>query len=213
MKRIIQTSILLFTIIVCKAQSPIIPLNNSGYGDVTGGYYKDTENFLDQFEGTWLYSSNGTILKIILKKKEMFYVNGGPLNFYTDYIVGEYQYIKNNLEVQNTLDNINMNYQEISYYNIYGNIQKRGIKFPASCPECQPGELRLMTFYTEPSRRDVEGLDSEMVFRRFTENGVTKLKIWFYGVSGSYGFTRDGQPTDIVSYLLPYGEYVLTKQL
>ncbi len=41
---------LLFTIIVFKAQSPIIPLNNSGYGDVRGAYYKDTENFLNQFE-------------------------------------------------------------------------------------------------------------------------------------------------------------------
>ncbi|THD33723.1 DUF6705 family protein [uncultured Flavobacterium sp.] len=211
MRYIIIFIILLFAS-NCKAQSPIIPLNNSEYEDIRGAYYKDTENFLQQFEGTWLYSNNGTILKIILKKKEMFYVNGSILNFYTDYIVGEYQYIKNNLEMQNTLGNINMNHQEISDYNIYGNIMTKGTKFPAACPECQPGELRLKTFYTEPTRRNVEGLDAQMVFRRFTENGVAKLKIWFYSTSGSYGFTRDGQPTDIVSYLLPYGEYVLTKQ-
>lgn len=196
----------------CKAQSPIIPLNNSEYEDIRGAYYKDTENFLQQFEGTWLYSNNGIILKIILKKKEMFYLNGSILNFYTDYIVGEYQYVKNNLEMQNTLGNINMNHQEISDYNIYGNIMTKGIKFPAACPECQPGELRLKTFYTEPTRRNVEGLDAQMVFRRFTENGVTKLKVWFYKVSGSYRVTWDGQPSDVETHLLPYGEYVLIKQ-
>ncbi len=197
---------------ICKAQSPIIPLENSGYADIRGAYYKDTRNFLNQFEGTWLYSNNGTTLKIILKKKERFHKNGDIVNFYTDYIVGEYQYIKDGVEIQNTLSNLNINYSEIFKYNIYGNIPTKKVKSPSACPECQPGELRLLTFYTEPSRRNVEGLDSQMVFRRFTENGITKLKVWFYGTSSSFGFTTDGQRTDIASYLLPYGEYVLIKQ-
>ncbi len=213
MKTIAFILFILFNSFASMAQTPVLErYGNLSYGEIRGAYYKDTRNFLGQFEGTWLYSNNGTILKIVLKKKEMFHENGNIRNFYTDYIVGEYQYIKNGIEMQNTLSNINIDYQNISDYNIEGNLQKRGNKIPTLCPECQPGEKKLMVYYTEPSRRNVEGLDAQMVFRWFTENGITKLKMWFYSTSGSYGFTRDGQPTDIVSYLLPYGEYVLTKQ-
>ncbi|TPD67179.1 DUF6705 family protein [Flavobacterium microcysteis] len=213
MKHVLTIIILLCLKVYCKAQTPVIPLNGgSSYGAISGAYYKDTEDFFWQFEGTWVYSNNGTILKIVLKNKDMFYEDGIGINFYTDYIIGEYQYIKDGIEILNTLHNLNINHEEISQYNITGNTQIRGTLVPAACPECQHGEKRLLTYYTEPGARNVVGLDTEMVFRRFTENGVTKLKIWFYRVSGSYRVTWDGQPTDIETHLLPYGEYVLTKQ-
>lgn len=197
----------------CKAQTPVIPFDVPGYGEITGAYYKDTQNFLNQYEGIWLYSQNGTELKIVLQKIELFHKAGGIRNFYTDYIIGEYQYKVNGIEIQNTLSNLNSGQLHIYDYNIYGNGQSPGNKIPTPCPECLPGEKKLRADYTEPSRRNVEGLESEMVFRRFTENGVVKLKVWFYPISGSYGYTTDGQPTDIDRHLLPYGEYIFTKQL
>ncbi|MNE18221.1 hypothetical protein D3C80_1112430 [compost metagenome] len=211
MKKILTFAACFFIISSCKSQTPILPFDDQ-YGEVRGAYYKDVQNFLNQYEGTWLYSQSGTVLKIVLKKKEMFHENGIAQNFYTDFIVGEYQYIVNGVEIQNTLSNLSINHEEISRYNIYGNIQDRGTKPPTPCPECLPGEMKLLTYYNEPSRRNIEGLSSHMVFRRFSENGVTKLKIWFYAYGWTYGTTTDGQPTDIDRYLLPYGEYVLTKQ-
>ena len=211
MKNIFTLTILLSFMLSCSAQSPILTFDDA-YGEISGAYYKDTQNFLNQYEGTWLYSQNGTVLKIVLKKKEMFHDVGGIKDFYTDYIIGEYQYIKNGGEIQNTLSNLNISHTQIYDYNIYGNTQSRGTKIPTPCPECLPGEIKLLTYYNEPSRRNIEGLDSHMVFRRFTENGVDKLKIWFYQNGWTYGLTTDGQPTNISSYLLPYGEYILTRQ-
>lgn len=200
-----------FIVFGCKAQTPIIPLSDYNYGSVRNAYYKDTQNFLDPFVGTWVYSNNGTILKVVLQKKIMFHENGVAQNFYTDFIIGEYQYIRNGTEILNTLSNLNVIHEEISEYNISGNIEDIHNTYP-KCVECPNGEVRLVTYFNEPTRRNIESLDSQMIFRRFVENGTVKLKVWFVKIAGTTGYTTDGQPTTITDYSLPYGEYILIKQ-
>lgn len=119
----------------CKAQSPILPLNDWGEKQ-NGAYYKDLNNEMDDFVGTWIYTEGNTTLKIKLKKELMHY-NG---RFYVDMIVGEYQYIKNGVELINTLDNFDLvnGYQ----HRVYGkNLYDSCIPFPAS--DCEDGEIRL----------------------------------------------------------------------
>ena len=76
--------------ISCKAQSPILPRYSSDYGHTNNAYYKDIENELNPYLGTWLYTSSNDTLKIVLKKKEQIHI----LNFYTDFIYGGYQFVE-----------------------------------------------------------------------------------------------------------------------
>jgi hypothetical protein len=208
-KHLIQLLIILS--IGCNAQTPIISMNDFDYGSVENAYYKDLENFLDQFEGTWLYTNGNTSLKIVLQKKGMFYSQFGLKKYFADFIVGEYQYIENSTEKVNTLSNLLFIHNNIINYNINGNIQKNNETYP-KCPECTINFERLLVDFNEPTRRNVTGLDARMVFRKFVENGITKLKVWFYMVSPSYGHLDDETPTNIETYSIPFGEYILIKQ-
>ncbi len=42
----------------CKAQNPIISLDNKGQdGIINNAYYKDVDNVLDAYVGTWIYEN------------------------------------------------------------------------------------------------------------------------------------------------------------
>lgn len=136
--KIITILIFTFSFFNCKAQSPILPLKKWS-DEQENAYYKDLNNELNSFEGTWLYTDGNTSLKIVLEKRLMQF-NG---DYYTDLIVGEYQYIKNGVEKINTLDQINQDLGE--NHNIEGNfIYKNCNIFPVD--DCVDGEIRLMLF-------------------------------------------------------------------
>jgi len=211
--------ILIFALIwftLCKAQSPILPLyNNSNFGNVENAYYKDINNVHNQYVGTWLYVNGNTSLKIILKKKEIFHVVGHITNptpdFYTDAIVGEYQYIENGVEKINTLPNITFDFQTSSDHNLYSFSLKRADTYP-KCNECTIGEKVLRMNIDEPSRRHIINLSRDFIIRRYFDNGVEKLKIWFILTgNGVYVDSNTNELSDISGFSLPYGEYVLTK--
>lgn len=216
MKKILLLFILLS--ISCKSQTLIYPISSINYGSIENAYYKDTSNFLNQYTGTWLYVNGNTSLKIILQKKQMCHMTSGPKEYYTDYIIGEYQYIYNGTEVINTLNNLQVNHNNVFNYNINGNIIINNNIFPI-CTECTNTEMRLTCDFSEPSRNNVVGLSAQMVFRMFLDADINnsnaishKLKVWFYSTSASYGFLNDGTPTNIDDYSIPFGEYILTKQ-
>ena len=51
----------------CQAQTPIIDLNDRDGNIINGAYYKDTNNLLNQFEGTYILDDGTNDLKIVLK--------------------------------------------------------------------------------------------------------------------------------------------------
>ena len=53
----------------CKAQSPIINIVDQDGSLVQNAYYKDIDNLLNPFEGTYIYNSDGKYLKLVLQKK------------------------------------------------------------------------------------------------------------------------------------------------
>ena len=75
--------------------SQIINIEDMNGSSPNGVYYKDINNLLDPYVGTWVYSSPTDTLKIKLRK-----VIRAPFinNSYEDLIVGEYQYIKNGID-------------------------------------------------------------------------------------------------------------------
>ena len=88
MKKIIFVYLVIATM-QCKAQTPIIDLQAWQGNIIPGMYIKDTNNILNQFEGTWVYTNGTTSLKIVLVKKQMKLL----ATYYQDLIIGEYQYI------------------------------------------------------------------------------------------------------------------------
>lgn len=212
MKKIVLYSVILFCVTIkIQAQTPIIPkYTTQAKYNITNAYYKDVNNFQNQYEGSWLYSNGSTSLKITLVKKAMFY-NAAPLDkYYEDLLIGEYQYIENGVEKVNTLTNLNTNHSDYLDYNLYSvaRVKKYDVTV---CYECAEDEFRILMSLNEPSRRNLGGLSNDFIIRRFSENGIEKIKVWFVktGLTKAY---NDYGDTNIENYSLPYGTYVLTKQ-
>lgn len=207
---LVLISILYFN---CRAQTPILPkYGNPDYGDVENAYYKDTEGFNNQFVGTWIYTEGNTSLKLVFQNKTMIHVTGAFGNFYTDVLIGEYQYFENGIEKINTLPNLNVNHENYWNYNLHLMSRIRPNAFP-KCLECSLNEYRLNLELHEPTTRDILGLDNCFAIRRYFDNGVEKLKVWF--VKTDNGVYVDKNTEEIVifnGYSLPFGEYVLIKQ-
>lgn len=122
--------------IQCKAQTPIIDLQDWRGQIIPNMYLKDVNNVLNPFEGTWVYTNGNTSLKIVLVKKSMRLL----ATYYEDLIIGEYQYIENGVERFNSLSDLNTVYPNDYKHKIVGNF----IPYKASpFDEVTPGEVRL----------------------------------------------------------------------
>jgi hypothetical protein len=84
-----------------------------GFDGKAGDYYKDLDDELDKYVGTWVYDDgNGTVFTLNLRKVEMFFSEGLEYR-YTDEIIVTYKLIKNyellvdnlSLPLLNTLEN------------------------------------------------------------------------------------------------------------
>jgi len=201
MKKTIKILILLLTI-SCKAQSPIKSIKNSEFPGTIGAYYKDIDNELNTFEGTYLYTNGSTSLKITLLKKVMQY-NG---SFYEDFLVGEYQYIENGVEKVNTLANININYYNQSFHKIQGNSLIRAKNRP-KCVECDDLDgLRVRLGMNDP----ISGRYCDLIIRKDFVSGVEVIKINILNNQAiSYNEGVDPVPMEIQ---IPIGEFILIKQ-
>mgnify|MGYP003605420302 FL=1 len=201
MKKIIKILVLLLTI-SCKAQSPIKSIKNSEFPGTIGAYYKDIDNELNTFEGTYLYTNGSTSLKITLLKKVMQY-NG---RFYEDFLVGEYQYIENGVEKVNSLTNININYYNQFSHNIYGNSLIKANNRP-KCNDCDDLDgLRVRLTINDPISNRYCGL----IIKKDFVSGVEVIKINILNNQAiSYNEGVDPVPMEIQ---IPIGEFILIKQ-
>lgn len=202
MKNIFKLLLILFITISCKAQSPIFDIMDFQHRiqDINGAYYKDINNLLDPFVGTYLYTNGNTTLKIVLQKKTMSFA----LNkYYEDVLIGEYQYIENGVEKVNTLNKLNINYSDKSNHSIDGNlIISQG---SPGCEECLYGEKALYIGLVDGTSNNT----ARLIIRRVFENGVPAIKI-------SLGWrTRYKRPNDPMPLppSFPSGYYTLVKQL
>jgi hypothetical protein len=215
MKKIFYlTSLLLFTF--CKTQSQIIDsYGDQPFGTVNNAYYKDVNGFLNQYVGTWLYTNGTSSLKIIFQKREHKYMPGN-ISYYTDLLVGEYQYIENGIEKVNTLNQINTDFGssaiDMRNYNLHENSCIYFASNKPKCNECVQNEKRLKMNLSEPNFSNIQGLSNSFVLRSFEEGGITKLKVWFYNEIQIQPEDENGNPFNFTSFSLPFGEYILIKQ-
>jgi hypothetical protein len=150
MKKIYLTLILGISIYLSNAQTSIKPLNDLDFRDSSGTYYKDIDNEMAPFIGTWLHDDGTTQFKVILKKTPQYY-NG---RYYLDLLVGEYQYVVNGIEKINTLDQIDsaqgFDHRIDGMYNI------KSCDIPPS-QNCRAGQSRFHLSITDPTENRVAG--------------------------------------------------------
>lgn len=209
----IYASLLSLSLFGCWAQTPVIPIyGNNNFCTVENAYYKDINNFRDQFVGTWLYVNGTTSLKIIFVKKNMSYTTEAPKNCYADYLIGGSQYIENGVEKYNTMSSINLNHSNIYDYFMFSSLMIKSTNYP-KCNDCSINEKRLVISYEEPLTKSDLCLDADLVIRHILENGTEKLMVRFLKVSGACGSTIDEtSPLPNLNFTLPFGNYTLIKQ-
>lgn len=199
MKKYIFLLLLSFASIACNAQSPVYDISDIKDG-IEGSYYKDINGILDGYEGTYLFTNGTTSFKIILKKKIK-----SKGYYYKDLIVGEFQFIKNGMQLHNTLANINVNYtnEEINHC-ITGYFILTGTLW--GCPDCAPTEKRLRLSFADGKAQRIIGLD----IRKTTVNGVSAIKVSTFDEGSTRNIKVGEQMPPAIS--LPYGDYVMIKQ-
>lgn len=200
MKNITTILILLFTTI---SFGQIINITDKDGTRSTAAYYKDVNNLLDQYEGTWLYTSGNNSLKIVLIKKTNQY-NG---RYYEDLIIGEYQYVENGVEKINTLSEINTVFPNQRRHNINGNSLIKKTSKP-SCNDCLTNEKRLRCGFQD----DLLNLYGYIIIKKsmdVEEEQTIEVKIRMLGSGTPW---LDGNPPPPLDFTVPSGEYVLIKQ-
>ena len=197
--------ILLLCFISCKAQTITIPIDDRGSSDTAvGTYYKDFNNLLNPFEGTWLYTNGTTSLLIKLRK----IIKNNNTLMYQDLLVGEYQYIENGVEKINTLNSFNENYVEQQNHSISGNFIKTKYEIPP-CNDCSINEKRVLLMIGDP----VLDVAADMVIRKIVVNGQEALSIYMRTDGIKYtGDSPDTFNSEFVGSTMPNGNYVLIKQ-
>ncbi len=118
---LIVLTMIIFTTLSCKAQSPIISIEQDDINDDTeeNVYVKDLDNIFTPYFGTWKWedTSTNTSFTIEFSKIEMVYDGV----YYEDLLIGKYRFIKNGLEIFNSL-NVDVNINNINTGFIRGKI-------------------------------------------------------------------------------------------
>ena len=202
----------LFTSLTIQAQTPTQTVDiynkNISYGE-NGVYYKDIDEYFNQYIGTWLYTNGTTSLKVVFKKK--YFVKSDDVStYFTDALVGEYEYIVNGVTIFNTLNELNINKSSQYDYNLYSS--SRMPNYDAFFQFTMPRQ-RLVMVYDEPTNDNMP-LSGSFVMHTFVENGQTKLFVNFvndYANGLNWNKTNVDLPATTTQLTLPEGEYIFNK--
>jgi len=195
---IVISSILSFS---CKAQ--VTPLYKANPDLPEGTYYKDLDNDMEKFGGTWMWENGNTSFTMILDKEEHIFSESE--NVFHDMVVGEYQFIENGIEIINTLPRLND--ASIIGHGFYlsGTAILHKNHPPLKCDDCTNDERRIKLFLYDPGTPHIP---MQIILRHIVDNGIEKLQAMIIG-GGSYidSTTHPNTPR------IPFGVYfTLVKQ-
>ncbi len=179
MKNILIIFVLSF--ISCKAQQQILPLETRGI-PIEGAYYKDLDNELDPYIGTWKGTfENKTFTITFTKYKDL----GGLSNFYKDRLAGKYTMIDSNGNVLYSTYNLANEDAKVSSLGFVENTNHTKLRFQFS-DLCIDGEIHI------------------------SFNNIQKTQIYWKYFTYQELVTDDSGCATYNE--MPRGEFVLTKQ-
>ena len=182
----------------------IKPLKTNRFGLQESYYYKDTDNTFNQFVGTWSYTNGNTSLTIRLKKLTKY--NSG--SYFKDRLIGEYQYVKNGVELINTLSQFDV----VLPYQGNHKISDAYIMFKDDkpfCPDCLTTEQRVGLLLSDA----LLGVCYKATIRKIIVSGQQAIKLILKTEGIKYeGTTLENMTTSFVGGTIPNGEYILIKQ-
>ncbi|MGV3695586.1 DUF6705 family protein [Flavobacterium sp.] len=196
MKNIIIIIIASFVSLSCKSQT--INIKDWDGTPSNGAYYKDIDNELNQFEGTYRYINGNDELTMVFKKHVNFYAPP----YSEDLLTGEIKYKKDGVVLFDNLSKINDNLENKYLHDICGNSLISNTTRP-ECDDCQLNQFRARLIFFGISNNNVGG---SVYLQKFMESGQEKIKVLFLYRSQSY---MEGQ--DVPTPLIPWGYYTLTK--
>ena len=167
-------NIILFSIIIilstlsCTAQQ-ILPILNGPVPRPIPYYSKDIDNDFNVYEGTWLWQDGNDSWEITFDKK----VRVPDGNSFQDLLIGEYRYIEDGVMLINNLP-IDNSITEYSQHNIYAGVISTLNNDAPPCNECAVDARFIRATLTDPNR---EGIYGRMIFSRFIENGIEKMRM------------------------------------
>lgn len=192
--------LLTFVISSCKAQNA--PLYRIDRDNPEGTHFKDLDNNLSDFVGTWRWQSNDSIVTITFQKWEDIFFE--DTNQYEDMLVGAYKFAVNGLVIQDYLAQLDDNSIYIFDHYIAGNTVLHKNRYPV-CDDCAINQRQVSVFFTDPER---EYLNSAMVLRYKVEDDLEKMYVVFYQFENSFLPSIDAPNQN----RLPYGDYTFIKQ-
>lgn len=206
MKKIINVLVVMLYLfsIESKAQQTVKNLDNpQGEYLQSGFYYKDIDNKLNPYVGTWLYTDGTMSLKIKLEKREHYLMETTSKSYYMDMLVGEFEYAVNGTVIVNripllsntTIDNFDYSITsfDIMRFNVMPHF-----------PEASPLIRHLRASYTDPN---VPYVDFYSVLGVNNEIENEKL-VFFFKRTIFIDRPYEGAPIDPI---FPTGKYVLNK--
>lgn len=198
MKNILIITLTLLFSISCKAQTK--NLYEEEFHFEEGFYYKDIPNFMNKFEGTWVFENGTKKLTIVLQKREHVYSDVG--NNYTDEIIGGYKYEVSGAVLVNTIPDIDTSKGLYENY-IAGASIIRNFEQPA-CNDCPVNERRLRLNWDDPLSTYI---NNYMVVQHYELFDQEYIKVTLFDEM-SIMPTEDA----ITTTRLPLGIYTLQKQ-
>ncbi|SIT17696.1 hypothetical protein SAMN05421786_107204 [Chryseobacterium ureilyticum] len=129
----------IFVVFSCKAQQQVLPLNTSVLGAPENSYFKDLNNELDYYEGTWnaTFQDKTIVLQISEQKKasiELF-----DKNFYRDQLFIRYEITKNGIISESTLNKDFTNDVGLSIKSAYTQDNRNNVTLLFSGGNCSVG--------------------------------------------------------------------------
>ncbi len=191
------------TIVVSVSHSQTYPLSldDDYLNNPAGSYFKDYDNEMDKFVGTWQYAIGNESLTIVLQKKTMVPYK----ELFEDLLVGEYKYILNGSTVVNTIHLLNNSSIPVVEHNILG----RRI-FPNNaqpiCTDCSSSDRRFKLYFFDSERDYLRSV--RMTLQYITNSSPSQMKVTIAPEDGCI-LPYDDAP---IETRVPYGEYLMTKQ-
>ena len=196
MKNILILLLLSSTLI----QAQEINLEDKDGTRITGAYYKDINNHLNQFEGTYKYTQGNTELTMVFKKIVEY--NNGV--YRQDLLIGEVKFVKDGLILFNNLSKINTVYPNQFSHDIVGNTIIKPTSRPV-CVGCTANQKRARLIFFGNDNN----MGGSIILQKLTEsNQPEKLKI---NIMYRNSIWLPGEPEPLDA-LIKNGEYIMIKQ-